>query len=118
MTHPSLTPTDIFFELFLPLFLEEHRSTLLGLSDPIQLTLANTPPQHWHIIGGKGPWLQRGPSPIKAALSIQFSPQIVENVVLGKQPDIQHALQTGSISFTGNPAVLKPFGLAGLSNLL
>ncbi len=105
----ALTETDVLFELFLPLLCEMHETQLAHLRKKLLFLVGGDEMRCWSLSGGEKPWVKRAKSNNKCDTKITIGQDLVNQVIQGREPDIEKAIDNGLISFEGDISALKDF---------
>ena len=101
----DLTELDVFFELFLPSLCESKPQEIRQYKHLVGLQVRGQKEKTWTLKGGPGPNIERG-LPQHPDLLIEFSPNLVCDLVQGKEPDLEKALKNQEIEFAGKEQAL------------
>lgn len=101
----KLSETDVFFELFLPSLCDSKALEMRQYKHQVALKVKGQAERTWTLSGGEAPYVARG-LPKHPDLSIEFSPKLVEDLVLGKKTDLQSALENHDIGLVGKEQAL------------
>lgn len=106
----SLDEADVLFELFLPLLCETRADALQRFPHQVQLELRDTP-RVWTLHGGSAPFMRRGPADGEPDVVLRVTRDLVDDLVLGRDDDLELALQTGRLAVIGNVKALAALGM-------
>lgn len=115
----TFTESDVLFELFLPLLCEQHATQLAHFSGNVVFCVSASTKRYWNLQGKKKPFIQRG-NIESADATITVDEELIKEVVQGREPNLQSALQNGRISFQGNLDIIRnlEFALQDAKNAL